>query len=64
MSLNQEWEGQRDSHLAYEDALETAGLKRKGERRDQTRGGGARTYKAWLVSLGLILHKNQQIRLN
>ena len=53
MSLNQEWEGQRDSHLAYEDALETAGLKRKGERRDQT-GGGARTYKAWLVSLGLI----------
>lgn len=53
MSLNQEWEGQRNSHLAYEDALETAGLKRKGERRDQT-GGGARTYKAWLVSLGLI----------
>lgn len=53
LSLNQEWEGQRDSHLAYEDALEGAGLKRKGERRDQT-GGGARTYKAWLVSLGLI----------
>ena len=53
LSLNQEWEGQRDSHLAYEDALEAAGLKRKGERRDQT-GGGARTYKAWLVSLGLI----------
>lgn len=51
--LNQEWDGQRDSHLAYEDALEAAGLKRKGERRDQT-GGGARTYKAWLVSLGLI----------
>lgn len=53
LALNQEWEGQRDSHLAYEDALENAGLKRKGERRDQT-GGGARTYKAWLVSLGLI----------
>ena len=53
LSLNQEWEGQRDSHLAYESALEEAGLKRKGERRDQT-GGGARTYKAWLVSLGLI----------
>lgn len=51
--LNQEWAGQRDSHLAYEDALEVAGLKRKGERRDRT-GGGARTYKAWLVSLGLI----------
>ncbi len=53
LSLNQEWEGQRNSHLAYEDALEEAGLKRKGERRDQT-GGGGRTYKAWLVSLGLI----------
>lgn len=53
LSLNQEWDGQRNSHLAYEDALEEAGLKRKGERRDQT-GGGGRTYKAWLVSLGLI----------
>ena len=53
LSLNQEWDGQRSSHLAYEDALEEAGLKRKGERRDQT-GGGARTYKAWLASLGLI----------
>ena len=31
MSLNQEWEGQRDSHLAYEDALETAGLKENVE---------------------------------
>ena len=39
--------------MAYEDALEAAGLKRVGERRDQ-QGGGARTYKAWLLSLGLI----------
>lgn len=53
LSLNQEWNGQRNYHLAYEEALEEAGLKRKGERRDQT-GGGARTYKAWLMSLGLI----------
>lgn len=53
LSLNQEWDGQRNSHLAYEEALEVAGLKRIGERRDQT-GGGARTYKAWLQSLGLI----------
>ena len=53
LSLNQEWEGQRGSHLAYEEALEEAGLKRRGDRRDQT-GGGARTYKAWLFSLGLI----------
>lgn len=53
LSLNQQWEGQRASHLSLEDALEQAGLKRQGERRDQG-GGGARTYKAWLVSLGLI----------
>ncbi|QSZ27619.1 restriction endonuclease [Aceticella autotrophica] len=53
ISLDQEWHGQRNVHLTLEDALEDTGLKRKGERRDQT-GGGARTYKAWLVSLGLI----------
>lgn len=53
MSLNQQWQGQRGKHLQLEDALEEAGLKRKGERRDQT-GGGARTYKAWVMSLGLL----------
>lgn len=56
LSLNQEWIGQRESHLEYEEALEAAGLKRKGDRRDQT-GGGARTYKAWLLSLGLIFNQ-------
>lgn len=53
LSLDQEWQGQRESHLSFEDALEQAGLKRIGERRDHT-GGGARTYKAWVTSLGLI----------
>lgn len=53
ISLDQEWQGQRRVHLTLEEALEKAGLKRKGERRDQT-GGGARTYQAWLTSLGLI----------
>ncbi len=53
ISLNQEWQGQRHTHLSLEDALEEAGLKRKGERRDHT-GGGARTYQAWLTSLGLL----------
>ena len=53
ISLNEEWEGQRDSHITLEEALETAGIKRIGERRDQT-GGGGRTYKAWVMSLGLI----------
>lgn len=52
-SLDQEWETHRDSHLSFEEALEKAHLKRIGERRDQT-GGGARTYAAWLFSLGLI----------
>lgn len=64
ISLNQQWEGQRTSHLSLEDALEQAGLKRSGERRDQG-GGGARTYKAWLVSLGLIFTQEttKQIKL-
>jgi hypothetical protein len=53
ISLDQEWQGQRDTHLSLEEALEDAHLKRKGERRDQT-GGGARTYRAWVASLGLI----------
>lgn len=54
ISLNQEWDGQRDSHLAYEDALEKAGLKRRGERRDHT-GGGARTYiqNGWDLNMRL-----------
>ena len=38
ISLDQEWQGQRDSHLSLEDALEEAGLKRPGERRDHTGG--------------------------
>lgn len=64
LSLNQEWQGQRGSHLDFESALEAAGLKRKGDRRDQT-GGGGRTYKAWMVSLGLIFTEEQtgQIKL-
>lgn len=53
LSINEAWLGQRSTHLSLEEALEQAGLKRIGERRDQT-GGGARTYQAWVVSLGLI----------
>lgn len=47
------WVGERGTHLSLESELEKSGLKRIGDRRDQT-GGGGRTYKAWLVSLGLI----------
>ena len=42
---------------AYEEALEAAGLKRVGLRRDQS-GSGGRTYGAWLVSLGLIFKQD------
>lgn len=52
-SLFKQWEKQRGLHLRMEEELERAGLKRIGERRDQT-GGGGRTYLAWLKSLGLI----------
>ena len=57
ISLNQEWSGQRDTQMAYEEALEKAGLKRVGARRDQS-GSGGRTYGAWLVSLGLIFNQS------
>lgn len=55
-SLNAQWAGQIDAHLSVEEALEEAGLKRKGDRRDQT-GGGARTYIAWVKSLGLMFEQ-------
>ena len=63
-ALDQVWTGQRGEHLSLEDALEKSGLKRNGDRRDQT-GGGARTYKAWLASLGLLFSQNdtKQLRL-
>jgi hypothetical protein len=53
VSLDQEWQGRRDTHLLLEKELEDAGLKRVGERRDRT-GGGGRTYLAWIASLGLV----------
>lgn len=51
--LDQEWTGVREHHLLLEEKLELAGLKSKGERRDQG-GGGGRTYVTWLTSLGLV----------
>ena len=56
IALDQEWQGQRASHLSFEELLEHSGLKRTGDRRDQT-GGGGRTYKAWVMSLGLIFQQ-------
>lgn len=53
VAQNCEWQGNIDAHLQFESELEKAGLKRTGDRRDQ-RGGGGRTYFAWLSSLGLV----------
>lgn len=62
VALNQEWQGQRGQHLALENGLENAGLKHKGERRDQT-GGGGRTYVSWIKSLGLIFSQESTKRI-
>lgn len=61
-ALNREWGGDRDLHLKVEAELEASGLKREGERRDQG-GGGARTYVAWLKSLGLLFTQSSTNRL-
>ena len=61
-ALDQQWAGERGTHLEVEKALEDAGLKRQGDRRDQ-RGGGGRTYYAWLKSLGLVFQYNGQTKL-
>ena len=53
VALAAQWSGDRNVHIAFEDELERAGLKRVGQRRDQG-GSGGRTYQAWLSSLGLI----------
>lgn len=43
----------KSTELAIEQGLEDSNLKRRGNRRDQG-GGGARTYRAWMKSLGLL----------
>ena len=57
VSLDNEWRGQRNTHLSVEEALEGYSLKRVGERRDHG-GSGGRTYMAWLKSLGLTFTQN------
>lgn len=52
IALRERWQGDRDRHLSFEDTLELAGVKAKGDRRDQ-RGSGGRTYAALLKALGL-----------
>src|SRR5690349_4700698 len=46
------WSRNRALHREFEKALEDAGLKGVGARRDAG-GGGGRTYASWLYSFGL-----------
>lgn len=62
LALNKIWQGDVDLHLSFESSLERGGVKKVGERRDQT-GGGARTYVAWLKSLGLIFRQDRNSRI-
>lgn len=56
-TLEHQWDGSRNLHIQFENALEKAGLKRVGSRRDGG-GSGGRTYAAWLRSLGLICEES------
>ncbi len=56
-TLEHQWDGSRNLHIQFEKALEDAGLKRVGSRRDGG-GSGGRTYAAWLRSLGLICEES------
>lgn len=62
VALDKIWQGDVDLHLSFESSLEKDGVKKVGERRDQT-GGGARTYVAWLKSLGLIFKQDRNSRI-
>lgn len=57
VAANNEWSGNRDLHIAFENAIESTNLKRIGERRDAS-GSGGRTYIAWMKSLGLLFAQN------
>lgn len=57
VAVDNTWSRSRELHIKFEEELEKAGVKRKGERRDAS-GSGGRTYHAWLVSLGLVFKQN------
>ncbi|WNB93426.1 AlwI family type II restriction endonuclease [Bacillus sp. NEB1478] len=57
-NLGDIWVKDLNRQLDFEEILEEKGLKRKGVRRDQ-RGGGARTYEAWVSSLGLTFEESE-----
>lgn len=54
------WKGKRETHLMMEELLEKNGIKRPGERRDQS-GSGGRTYMAWLKSYGFVFEHDGRL---
>ncbi|MDO5049353.1 MAG: restriction endonuclease FokI C-terminal domain-containing protein [Actinomycetaceae bacterium] len=59
LAVGTPWKTQdKTTELQIEAALEASNVKRVGTRRDQ-QGGGARTYRSWLKSLGLLFMDNQ-----
>lgn len=56
------WDGNRESHIAFEEILEREGIKRPGARRDRT-GSGGRTHAALVRSLGLAFNSAETGRL-
>ncbi|WP_166969161.1 PDDEXK family nuclease [Brevibacterium atlanticum] len=57
-----EWSGNRERHIAFEDVLEREGIKRRGQRRDNS-GSGGRTHATLVRSLGLAFDSAETGRL-
>ncbi len=57
-SGEEQWRGERDRHIAFEELLEREGIKRAGARRDGT-GSGGRTHAALVRSLGLAFDSSE-----
>lgn len=60
VAITQQWTGNRKQQIAYEEELESGGIKRVGERRDGS-GSGGRTHAAMLYSLGLWFEYDNQV---
>lgn len=58
----EQWQGGRDRHVAFEELLEREGIKRVGARRDGS-GSGGRTHAALVRSLGLAFDSSETRKL-
>ncbi|MGZ0712312.1 restriction endonuclease FokI C-terminal domain-containing protein (plasmid) [Coraliomargarita sp. W4R53] len=54
----EQWQGERDRHVAFEELLEREGIKRAGARREGT-GSGGRTHAALVRSLGFAFDSSE-----